>query len=154
MPNNSLDKNKLDNFKNTAYIVMNETEYGLFNEENFRKKKNKLNKFFNAHNKTIEEKIQNIKRQSIHYIKNIEDDNLHKANMKEKKSEIKDYNEKNNEIIRKKLQEVYEQKKLKWKNEDKLYEIKKEIDRQKMNEIEDFLYEIHNKNLLRKNKGI
>ena len=74
--------------------------------------------------------------------------------MKEKISEIKDYNDKNNEIIRKKLQEVYEQKKLKWKNEDKLYEIKKEKDRQNMDEIENFLYIIQNKKLLRKNKGI
>ena len=45
-------------------------------------------------------------------------------------------------------------KKLKWKNEDKLYEIKKEKDRQNMDEIENFLYIIQNKKLLRKNKGI
>ena len=154
IPNNSLDKNKLDNFKNTAHIVMNETEYGLFNEENFLKKKNKLNKFFNDNNKTNEKKKEAIKRQSLHLIKNKEDDILHKSNMKEKIPEIKDYNEKNNEIIRKKLQEIYEQKKLKWKNEDKLYEIKKEKDRQNMNEIENFLYLVQNKNLLRKNKGI
>ena len=154
LPNNSLDKNKLDNFKNTAYIVMNETEYGLFNEENFLKKKNKLNKFFKDHNKTIEEKAQSLKRKSVYFVKNKEDDNLHKSNMKEKISEIKDYNDKNNEIIRKKLQEVYEQKKLKWKNEDKLNEIKKEKDRQNMDEIENFLYIIQNKKLLRKNKGI
>ena len=153
-PNNSLDKNKIDNFKNTAFIVMNETEYGLFNEENFLKKKNKLNKFFNADNKNNEKKIQSIKRQSLHLLKNKEDDSLHKSNIKEKIPEIKDYNEKNNEIIRKKLQEIYEQKKLKWKNEDKLYEIKKEKDRQNMNEIENFLYLVQNKNLLRKNKGI
>ena len=152
MHNISLDKNKLDNFKNTAYIVMNETEYGLFNEENFLKKKNKFNKFFNGQNKTNDLKKQSIKRHSIHQLKNKVDDNINNVNIKEDIYEIKDYNEKNNEIIRRKFQEIYEQKKLKWKNEDKLYEIKNEKDRQNMNEVENFLFEIHNKNLLRKNK--
>ena len=149
--NNSLDKNKLDNFKNTAYIVMNETEHGLFNEENFKKKKNKLNTFFKTYNKSLENKIQNVKRQSIKLsLKNQEDDNINNPNMKENIFEIKDYNEKNNEIIRKKLQEIYEQKKLKWKKEDKLYEIKKEKDKQNLYEIENFLFEVQNKKLLNK----
>ena len=149
--NNSLDKNKLDNFKNTAYIVMNETEHGLFNEENFKKKKNKLNTFFKTYNKSLKNKLQNVKRQSIKLsLKNQEDDNINNPNMKENIFEIKDYNEKNNEIIRKKLQEIYEQKKLKWKKEDKLYEIKKEKDKQNLYEIENFLFEIQNKKLLNK----
>ena len=149
--NNSLDKNNLDNFKNTAYIVMNETEHGLFNEENFKKKKNKLNTFFKTYNKSLENKLQNVKRQSIKLsLKNQEDDNINNPNMKENIFEIKDYNEKNNEIIRKKLQEIYEQKKLKWKKEDKLYEIKKEKDKQNLYEIENFLFEIQNKKLLNK----
>ena len=149
--NNSLDKNNLDNFKNTAYIVMNETEHGLFNEENFKKKKNKLNTFFKTYNKSLENKLQNVKRQSIKLsLKNQENDNINIPNMKENIFEIKDYNEKNNEIIRKKLQEIYEQKKLKWKKEDKLYEIKKEKDKQNLYEIENFLFEIQNKKLLNK----
>ena len=129
---------------------MNETEYGLFNEENFLKKKNKLNKFINADNKNNEKKTQSIKIKSLYLLKNKEDDSLHKSNIKENIKEIKDYNEKNNEIIRKKLQEIYEQKKLKWKKEDKLYEIKKEKDKQNLYEIENFLFEIQNKKLLNK----
>ena len=55
-------------------------------------------------------------------------------------------------MIKRKFQEIYEQKKKKWKKEDILLELKKERDKQNMFEIENFLFEVQDKSLLRKNK--
>ena len=151
--NKSLEANKLDNFKNTAYIVLNETENGLFNEENFTRKRDKLNnhyKIFKAMNKTNNKYIKNLTENNIPKLKDI--DNSYKNNKRESIIEITDYTGKNVDSIKKKFQEIYEQKKKKWKKEDKLREIKKERDIQNMYETEKFLFEIQDKSLSRKNK--
>ena len=49
---------------------------------------------------------------------------------------------------------VYEQKKLKWKKEDKLNELKKEMDKKNKLEIEDFLFEVQDKHILKRQKFI
>ena len=80
--------------------------------------------------------------------KDIDEEHKKKENI----LEIKDYNEKNVDLIKRKFQEIYEQKKKKWKKEDILLELKKERDKQNMFEIENFLFEVQDKSLLRKNK--
>ena len=151
--NKSLDTNKLTDYKNTAYIVLNETENGLFSHENFLKKRNKLNnhyKFFKTYNKSIDKPIHCLKGKNNPIIIDIEDnyENNHNKKRKESIIEIKDYNEKNTDLIKKQFKEIYDQKRIKWKKEDKL----KELDMQSIFEIENFLFEIQNKNLLKKNK--
>jgi hypothetical protein len=160
--NKSLDKAKLNDFKDTANIILNETENGLFSEENFEKKRNKLNnhyKYFKTFNKSVDKPLLRLKEKTIQITKDIKDDYKINQNKNEKEKEkekiiiIKDYNEKNTELIKKKFQEIYDQKKIKWKKEDKLRDLKKELDRQNMFEVENFLFEIQDKSLLRKNKA-
>ena len=158
--NKSLDKDKLNDFKNTANIILNETENGLFYTENFEKKRNKLNnhyKFFKTFSKSIDKPMQSLKEKTIQITKDIKDDHKINLNKNDKQKEkiiiIKDYNEKNTELIKKKFQEIYDQKKIKWKKEDKLRDLKKELDRQNMFEVENFLFEIQDKNLLKKNRA-
>lgn len=149
--NKSLDVNKLSDFKNTAYIVLNETENGLFNEEKFTTKIDKLNnhyKFFKTYNRINKKQIHDLNDKIIKIPKDIDDEHKKKENI----LEIKDYNEKNVDLIKRKFQEIYEQKKKKWKKEDILLELKKERDKQNMFEIENFLFEVQDKSLLRKNK--
>ena len=149
--NKSLDVNKLSDFKNTAYIVLNETENGLFNEEKFTTKIDKLNnhyKFFKTYNRINTKQIHDLNEKNIKIPKDIDDEHKKKENI----LEIKDYNEKNVDLIKRKFQEIYEQKKKKWKKEDILLELKKERDKQNMFEIENFLFEVQDKSLLRKNK--
>ena len=156
--NNFLNMKKLYDFKNTAHIVLNETENGLFNEGIFISKRRKLNnhyKYFKTFNTINDKQIQSQKKKSIQLLKKEEDDD--DKNILEQKGgifEIKDYKEKNNDFIRKKFQEIYEQKKLKWKKEDKLYELKKEMDKKNKLEIEDFLFEVQDKHILKRQKFI
>ena len=150
--NNSLDANKLNDFKNTANIIFNETENGLFIKENFNKKRNRLNnnlKLFKTFNKKIHKPILSLNKKNIKLPITLEGD------LKEEQNniEIKEYNEKNVEAIKKKFQEIYEQKKIKWKKEDILMGLKKEKEMQNIFEIENFLFEVQNKNLLKKNKN-
>ena len=160
--NKSLDKAKLNDFKDTANIILNETENGLFSEENFEKKRNKLKnqfKYFKTFNKSVDKPMLRLKEKTIQITKDTKDDYKINQNKNEKEKEkekiiiIKDYNEKNTELIKKKFQEIYDQKKIKWKKEDKLRDLKKELDRQNMFEVENFLFEIQDKSLLRKNKA-
>ena len=156
--NRSLDTNKLNDFKNTAYIVLNEIENGLFSQENFSKKKNNINnhyKFFKTFNKSIDKQIHSLKGKTNPITVYVEDDynNIHKNSEKESNKEIKDYNEKNHDFIKRKFKEIYDQKKIKWKKEDKLRELKKELDEKNIFEIENFLFEIQDKNILKKKKN-
>ena len=153
--NKFLDMKKLNDLKNTAYIVLNETENGIFNEEIFKTKRNKLKnhyKYFKTFNSINDKQIQSQNRRSIKSLKNEEYEDKNNQKQRESIFEIKDYKEKNNELIRKNFQEIYEQKKLKWKKEDKLYELKKERDKQNKHEIENFLFEIQDKNILKRQK--
>ena len=101
-------------------------------------------------NKTNNKYIKNLTENNIPKLKDI--DNSYKNNKRESIIEITDYTDKNVDSIKKKFQEIYEQKKKKWKKEDKLREIKKERDIQNMYETEKFLFEIQDKSLSRKNK--
>ena len=125
-----------------------------------KKKRNKLNnhyKFFKTFNKSIDKPMQSLKEKTIQITKDIKDDHKINLNKNDKQKEkiiiIKDYNEKNTELIKKKFQEIYDQKKIRWKKEDKLRDLKKELDRQNMFEVENFLFEIQDKNLLKKNRA-
>ena len=104
---------------------------------------------FKTFNKKIHKPILSLNKKSIKWPITLEGD------LKEEQNniEIKEYNEKNVEAIKKKFQEIYEQKKIKWKKEDILMGLKKEKEMQNIFEIENFLFEVQNKNLLKKNKN-
>ena len=155
----ALDKKIVSNFKNTAYIVLNESENGLNNEENFVIKRNKLNskfKYFKTYNEMFNNnKIIATERESIRksiHIPNLKEvEYKNNLNKNDNNIEIMEYTERPNDKIREKFQEIYELKKLKWEKEDKLKELKKERDKQNMLEISKFLYEIQDKKLLKRN---
>jgi len=151
----SLYNTKPLDFKNTAYLILNETENRLYNEENYKNKKNKIDnyfKLFKTHSNINNDKAKSFKRKSIQEIK-IKEETNDNNNIKTNTIEIKDYNEKNSEKIRKKFQEIYEEKRLKWKKEDKLKELKKEKERQNRIDIENFLFEVSNKKYIQRNKS-
>ena len=155
----NLDQKIVNNFKNTAYIVLNESENGLNNEENFVIKRNKLNskfKYFKTYNEMLNNnKIIATERESIRksiHIPNLKEvEYRNNLNKNDNNIEIMEYTERPNDKIREKFQEIYELKKLKWEKEDKLKELKKERDKQNMLEISKFLYEIQDKKLLKRN---
>ena len=148
------------NKKNTN-IKKKDLEFDLHKIKNIKmshdKNYNIINhyKYFKTFNTINDKQIQSQKKKSIQLLKKEEDDD--DKNILEQKGgifEIKDYKEKNNDFIRKKFQEIYEQKKLKWKKEDKLYELKKEMDKKNKLEIEDFLFEVQDKHILKRQKFI
>ena len=135
----TLDKNI--NYKNTAHIVLNETENGLFNGEIFMNKtksfNNYFNKCFNLNNdkKKYEKKIgkKNEKKNDINnivpYITKNED--LGKS-MRKKTSDIKIQGiVKDRERIRKEFQAIYDRKRMEWKEEEKMKELTKLKEEQK-----------------------
>lgn len=150
--NKSFDSNKLKNFKNTAYIVLNEAENGLLNEQNFIKKRNKLNnnyKLFKNSNRLINT-IHSLNETKIKLKKDA--DESHNHNQIDDYYEIKNYNYKNVDDIKRTFQEIYEEKKKRWEKEDIIRGIEKEKDKQNLVEIENFLFEIQDKSLFAKNK--
>ena len=149
--NNSVKANKFFDFKNTANVIFNETENGLFIQENFIKKINKLDNrlnLFKTFDKIEQKPIQSFNEKNINLLPNLEGNSKEKQNNKE----IKEYSEKNVDAIKKKFQEIYDQKKIKWEKEDLLMDLQKERDRQNIFEIENFLFEIQDKKLLKKNR--
>ena len=132
------------NYKNTANIVLNEAENGLFYSQNFINKRKKFNNYFNKcfqisnskKNKKIinESKSKNELKQKYNKKNSIIDQN-----------EIYEYRLKKRHNIRKDFQDIYEKKKLEWKEEDKLKELKKLKENQKQKEIDYFLLNSHNK---------
>jgi len=155
----TLDKNF--NYKNTAHIVLSETENGLFNGEIFMNKTKSFNNYFNKcfrinnDQKNIEKKIEkkNKKKKEINnivpYITKNED--IGKS-MRKKTSDIKikGYEQKDRERIRKEFQAIYDRKRMEWKEEEKMKELKKLKEEQKRKEIENFLANAENNILLKK----
>ena len=144
-----VDKN-LYNYKNTANIVLNETENGLYYSENFINKRKIFNNYFikcfyndkqnanivnNSNKNLIDCKKENMRRKS-----NIYD------------HEIYEYGQKRRDKIKKEFQDIYEQKKMQWKKEEKLKKLLNSKENQKRNEIEYFLLNSQNKKKFFKNK--
>ena len=149
------DEKKNYNFKNTANIVFNETENGLFYGQNFLNKTKSFNNYFNKCFKKKRKKLKiNIDKDDNNnnniYNYKPQNENLRK-NSSSKKIEIKEYYQKDDkENIRREFQTIYEQKKLEWKKEEKLKELERLKDMKKKKEIENFLLEATNNNLLKK----
>ena len=103
---------------------------------------------FKTFDKIDQKPIQSFNEKNNKLLPNLE------GNSKEKQNniEIKEYSEKNVDAIKKKFQEIYDQKKIKWEKEDLLMDLQKERDRQNIFEIENFLFEIQDKKLLKKNR--
>ena len=141
------------NYKNTANIVYNEIEQGLFYGQNFNNKRQEFNNYFNKcffkGNKKLENNIKNIKKSNRNL--NIGNNDFLK-NQKEYICEIKEYTQKRRDNIRKEFQNIYNQKKLEWKKEEKLNELKKIKENQKRKEIDSFLLNMQNKSLFKKDK--
>ena len=146
---NFVDKN-LYNYKNTANIVLNETENGLYNNLNFINKRKIFNNYFdkcffndnlntnivnNSNSNLIDCKKEYVKRKSNIY-----------------NHEIYEYGQKRKERIKKEFQNIYEQKKIQWKKEEKMKKLQNSKENQKRNEIEYFLLNSQNKNKFFKNK--
>jgi len=150
----TLDKNF--NYKNTAHLVLNETENGLFNGEIFMNKTKSFNNYFNKcfslnNNKKNNEK-KKVKKVDINnivpYITKNED--IVKT-MRKKTSDIKlkGFEQKDRERIRKEFQAIYDKKRMEWKEEEKMKELTKLKEEQKRREIENFLANAEN-SLLKK----
>ena len=150
--NKSLDKDKLNDFKNTANIILNETENGLFYTQNFINKRKIFNNYFNKCflNKVKKNKKNLSSNNNNKHLKEIQNEYLRKS--LPHKNEIFEYGQKNKENIRKEFQDIYEQKKLQWKNEEEQKELEKIKEEQKRKEIEQFLLNMQNKKL-KKNKN-
>ncbi len=155
--NNSKNHKTIDtirnyDFKNTANIVYNEIEHGLFYGQNFNNKREEFNNYFNKcffkKNKKLENNIKNIKKSNGNL--NIGDNVFLKRSQNEYILEIKEYQQKRRDNIRKEFQNIYEKKKLEWKNEEKIKELQKIKENQKRKEIENFLLNMQNKSLLKK----
>ena len=150
--NNEFDIKKNYNFKNTANIVLNETENGLFYTQNFINKRKIFNNYFNKCflNKVKKNKKNLSSNNNNKHLKEIQNEYLRKS--LPHKNEIFEYGQKNKENIRKEFQDIYEQKKLQWKNEEEQKELEKIKEEQKRKEIEQFLLNMQNKKL-KKNKN-
>ena len=155
----TLDKNY--NYKNTAHIVLDETENGLFNGEIFMNKTKSFNNYFNKcfrlnnDKKNNEKKIEkrNEKKNDINNIvPYIAKNEGIGRNMRKKTSEIKikGYEQKDRERIRKEFQAIYDKKRMEWKEEEKMKELKKLKEEQKRKEIENFLANAENNSLFKK----
>ena len=72
--------------------------------------------------------------------------------MRKKTSDIKikGYEQKDRERIRKEFQAIYDRKRMEWKEEEKMKELKKLKEEQKRKEIENFLANAENNILLKK----
>ena len=154
----TLDKNY--NYKNTAHIVLSETENGLYNGEIFMNKTKSFNNYFNKcfsfnkNKKNNENKIE--KKSKIIDINNIvpyitkNEDNGKSMRKKTSDLKIKGYEEKERERIRKEFQAIYDRKRMEWKEEEKMKELKKLKEEEKRKEIEHFLANAENNCFLKK----
>ena len=150
--NNEFNNKKSYNYKNTSNIVLNETENGLYNTQNFINKRKIFNSYFNkCFNHNIKKNKKNLSCNNNKHLKEIKNDYLRKT--LPIKKEIFEYGQKNKEKIRKEFQDIYEQKKLQWKNEENQKKLKKTKENEEMKEIEYFLLNIQNKNLSKNKKN-
>ena len=144
----AIDFNKNYNYKNTANIVLNESEKGLCYTQNFNYKRKIFNNYFNKsfhNNNSINKKKINDNK----YLKEIKNELLKKY-LNSNKNEIYEYGQKRRENIKKDFQDIYEQKKLEWKNEEKLKQLKKRKEGLKRKEIDYFILTMKNKNIIQK----
>ena len=113
------------NYKNTANIVLNETEKGLSYRQNFINKRKIFNNYFNK----CFQNSKNIKQKRNMSNNENSTNELKNEHIKKKLSldqnEIYEYNLKKRYNIKKDFQDIYERKKLEWKEQDKLKELKK-----------------------------
>ena len=127
------------NYKNTANIVLNETEKGLSSRQNFIKKRKIFNNYFNKcfqNSKNIKQKRNMSNNEN--YTNELKNEQL-KKKLSLDQNEIYEYNLKKRFNIKKDFQDIYERKKLEWKEEDKLKELKKLKENQKLKELDNFL---------------
>jgi hypothetical protein len=157
----TLDKNL--NYKNTAHLVLNETENGLINGEIFMNKTKSFNNYFNKcfsinndkknNEKKIKKKEKKIDINNIvpYITKNTKIEDIGKS-MRRKTSDIKikRYEQKDRERIRKEFQAIYDRKRMEWKEEEKMKELTKLKEEQKRKEIENFLANAESNILLKK----
>ena len=133
------------NYKNTANIVLNETEKGLSYRQNFINKRKIFNNYFNK----CFQNSKNIKQKRNMSNNENSTNELKNEHIKKKLSldqnEIYEYNLKKRYNIKKDFQDIYERKKLEWKEQDKLKELKKLKENQKLKDIDNFLLNGYNK---------
>lgn len=141
------------NYKNTANIVYNEIENGLFYGESFINKRKTFNNYFNKcfykENKKNDNNL-NIRKNSNNNNINIVNSEPKRINSNEYINEIKEYQLKRRDNIRKEFQNIYDKKKIQWKKEEKIKELQKIKEMQKRKEIEHFLLNMQNKSLFKK----